>query len=140
MMIQTQDTVVPFGRSARRLYCESIRICNVRGLRREWNGSRSGERDGEPREHHEVGVKRDPLKPANPQGGEPELVLQSPELSFYGGSTPGQRHFDAFHLKSAPAKFQVPCSHSGARWSPRLTPMVLRRGMIGTMLTGSQAS
>ena len=78
MMIQTQDTVVPFGRSARRLYCESIRICNVRGQCREWNGSRSGERDGEPREHHEVGVKRDPLKPANPQGASPNSCFSLP--------------------------------------------------------------
>jgi hypothetical protein len=55
--------------SACRLYCEPDRIGNVCGLRRERNGSRSGERHGQPREHHEVSVKRDLRKPANPQGG-----------------------------------------------------------------------
>ncbi len=33
-------------------------------LRREWNGSRSGERAGEAREDHEVGMKLDLLDSA----------------------------------------------------------------------------
>jgi len=55
-------------------------------LGRERNGPRSGESRGEAGEHHEVGVERDPLKPTNAQGCESELVLESAELSFYGGS------------------------------------------------------
>ena len=35
-------------------------------LRRERDGSRSGERLREPRQHAEVGMQRDPLQPAHP--------------------------------------------------------------------------
>ena len=49
-------------------------------------GSRSGERHGQPREHHEVSVKRDLRKPANPQGGKPILVLQPTKLPLDGGT------------------------------------------------------
>jgi hypothetical protein len=46
------------------------RICKVRGLRREWNGSRSGERGCERGEDAEVGVKRDLLDPTDAERGE----------------------------------------------------------------------
>jgi hypothetical protein len=41
-----------------RLYGEPTRICKACGLRREWNGSRSGESQAEASVHYEVGVKR----------------------------------------------------------------------------------
>jgi len=40
-----------------RLYGDPTRICKVRGLRREWYGSRSGESRGERGEDAEVGVE-----------------------------------------------------------------------------------
>ena len=53
MMIQTQDTFF-LSVGACRLYGEPTSICNVRGLRREWKGSRSRRGRG--------GVKRDPFE------------------------------------------------------------------------------
>jgi hypothetical protein len=60
MMIQTQDTYF-LSVGACRLYGEPTSICNVRSLRREWNGSRSGSSQAEAGEHRQVGVKRDLL-------------------------------------------------------------------------------
>ena len=40
----------------------------------------------------------------------------------------GQRHFVRLRGKSAPANAQVPCSHFGASWSPRLTAGSLAEG------------
>ena len=57
-----------------------------RGLRREWNGSRSGKRGGEAGEHDEVGVERDPLQAAHAERSEAVVVLQAPELALDGGA------------------------------------------------------
>ena len=56
-------------------------------------------------------------------------ALTQREPGFH--SPVGQRHLDAPRAGSAPAKVHVPWSHSGGRWSPRLTPTVSRSGMIG---------
>src|SRR5438309_8462055 len=53
------------------------RVIAIRRLRRERYGSRSGERLTEAREHHEVGVERDPPEPASAERREPVLVLQA---------------------------------------------------------------
>ena len=47
-------------------------------------------------------------------------------LDFREHSPVGQRHLPAPRLESDPANVQRPCSHSGARWSPRLTAGVRR--------------
>lgn len=62
-----------------RVYGEPIRICNVRGLRRERNGSRSGQRGGERSEDAEVGMERDPLTPSHAEQGQPAFVLEPTE-------------------------------------------------------------
>ena len=53
-------------------------MCSSR-LRGERNVPRS-ECRGEEGEHDDVGVKRDPLKPANAERGEASLVLKPTEL------------------------------------------------------------
>jgi len=55
-------------------------------LGREGNGSRPGEGAGELREHGEVGVKLDTLKPTDAQGEQCPLVLQATELALNGGA------------------------------------------------------
>jgi hypothetical protein len=81
-------------------------MCNVRGLRRERNGSRSGECGGEARKHHEVSVKRDSLKPANAERGKAVVMLQASKLPFHGPATvdPPQRvdHVRPSFLARAP--------------------------------------
>lgn len=62
----------------------------VRVLRRDGHSTRPRERLRQPREHGEVGVKRDPLKTANVERGESEPMLQRPELSFDCGAAPVQ--------------------------------------------------
>jgi len=58
------------------------------GLRREWNGSRSGERRGELREDAEVGVERDSFQAADAKRAESPLVLQAAELALDGSASP----------------------------------------------------
>jgi len=65
-----------------RLYGEPTRICKVRGLRREWNGSRSGERGCERGEDAEVGVKRDPFKPTDAERKQAPLMLKPAALTL----------------------------------------------------------
>ncbi len=55
-----------------------------RGLRRERNGSRSGESLRELGKDAEVGVKRDALKSAHPKRREAVLVFQRRERAFHG--------------------------------------------------------
>ena len=50
------------------------------GLRREGNGSRPGERAGEPREDGEVGVQLDALQSSDAQRRKRPAVLQVAEL------------------------------------------------------------
>ena len=49
-------------------------------LRREWYGSRSGERQRQPGEHREAGVKLDALQAADAERCKTVLVLEAPEL------------------------------------------------------------
>ena len=60
------------------------------GLRREWNGSRSGERHGKRGEDAEVGVERDSIEAANAERAEPVLVLQAAERPLDGSASPVQ--------------------------------------------------
>ena len=69
----------------RRAYPRKRERESEKRLRGEWNGSRSCECAGEAGEE-EVGVKRDLLKPANPDRAESPLVLQAPELPLHGGA------------------------------------------------------
>lgn len=57
-------------------------------LRGQRNGSCSGERLRQPREHHKVGVKADALQAASPKRGKRVVVLQAPKLSFNGSAAP----------------------------------------------------
>jgi hypothetical protein len=82
MTIQSQVGTRSFRWEGVRLYDEPTRICNVCGLRREENGSRSGERAGEPREDSEIGVERDPLDTAHAERAKSPLVLQASELAL----------------------------------------------------------
>ena len=74
-------------RAPRFIRGESIRGAGS-GLRRERNGSRSGECRGEAGEHDEVGVKRDLRQPAHAQRRQPVVVLQAPELALDGSAAP----------------------------------------------------
>jgi hypothetical protein len=71
-----------------RLYGEPTRFCKVRGLRREWNGSRSGERQAETSKHHEIRVERDPLQATDAKRGKAVLVLEPSELALDGNAIP----------------------------------------------------
>jgi hypothetical protein len=57
------------------------------GLRREWNGSRSGERGGEAGEDHKVGVKLHLLDLAHAERAESPFVLQAAELALDGSAS-----------------------------------------------------
>jgi hypothetical protein len=70
------------------LTAPALPIERERGLRRERDGSRPGERGGEAGEHYEVGVERHALDPARPERGEPVVVLQASELPLDGGAAP----------------------------------------------------
>jgi hypothetical protein len=59
-------------------------------LRREWNRSGSTERESQPRQDREVGVKLDALKPANAEPVQPVVVLQASELPLNSAATPVQ--------------------------------------------------
>jgi hypothetical protein len=67
--------ILPLG--ACLLYGEPTRNCNVRGLRRERNGERSGESGCERGEDAEVGVKLDTLKATHAKRRESGLMLES---------------------------------------------------------------
>ena len=82
MMIQIQIDTVILSLGACRLYGEPTRICHVRSLRRERNGSRSGECGGKRGEDAEVGVERGPLKPSHPERLQAVLVLEPTELAL----------------------------------------------------------
>jgi hypothetical protein len=56
-------------------------------LRREWNGSRSGERGGEAGEDHKVGVKLHLLDLAHAERAESPFVLQAAELALDGSAS-----------------------------------------------------
>jgi hypothetical protein len=77
--IQSQVGTLILSLGACGLYGELTRICNVRGLRREWNGSRSCERLRERGEDAEVGMERNALKPSHAERGKPALVLEPTE-------------------------------------------------------------
>ena len=70
-----------------RLYREPTCICNVCGLRREGDYSRSGECLRERGEDAEVGMKRDLLDSANPERAKPVLVLQATEGPLDSGTS-----------------------------------------------------
>src|SRR5215211_2578303 len=55
-------------------------------LRRERNGSDSGESLSESREHYEIGVEPHAPKPACAEGRQAVLVLEPPELALHGGA------------------------------------------------------
>jgi hypothetical protein len=76
--IATTETVL----TARITRAGSFRRDVLENLCCERYGSCSSERAGEAREDAEVGVKRDLLKPANPDRAESPLVLQSTEILF----------------------------------------------------------
>ncbi len=59
-------------------------------LRRELNLSRPTERLREPRQHHEVGVKLNTLKPTDAERGEAVLVLEFTEAPLDSTATPVQ--------------------------------------------------
>lgn len=62
-----------------------LRVARMSGsLGREWNGSRSGQRSGEPGEHHEIGMQRDLLDSAHAQRRESVFVLQAAEVALDG--------------------------------------------------------
>jgi len=88
-----------------RLYGEPTRICNVCGLRRERNGSRSGERQTEAGEHHKVSVKGDLGK----------SVRHSSALPF---GACGVRKFN-FACKSASSSTRTEFAHPTGRKSPQ---------------------
>ena len=62
-----------------------------RGLRRERNGSCLRERLRQPRQHHKVSVKRDPLKPTDAKRCQAVFVLERTELTLDRGTTPLER-------------------------------------------------
>lgn len=59
--------------------CPRPRFGDYNRLRRERNGSRSGERLTQPGEHCQVGVKLNPCEATDADRGKPVAVLQSPK-------------------------------------------------------------
>ena len=91
-----------------RLYGEPTRIFKVCGLRREWNGPRSGERSGERGEDAHVGIERNELKHSHAErpGLAPRDPAGEPPRRFGLSSTPERSHFAA----TAPTSI-VPATH-----------------------------
>lgn len=62
-----------------------MRICNVRGLSREWNGARSGERLGERGQHAEIGVERHAVDATHAERSQSDFMLEASERPFDRG-------------------------------------------------------
>jgi hypothetical protein len=59
-----------------------------RPLRGQRHRSGLGQRRRQPGQHRQVGVERDPLDAANPQGGQRPVVLEPPELALDRAALP----------------------------------------------------
>jgi hypothetical protein len=112
-------------------------------LRREGNGSRSGERAGELNEDRQVGVKLDALKATNSERKHRPLVLETAKLSLHGGATlvelaPARRLTRDQRVKAV--RLDPPaCRTAGAGGAAPLpcTPLGIRAGEPPlAMLTG----
>ena len=86
-------------------------------LFRKRNGSRSTEREREPREHRQIGVKLNAPKPANAQERQSILVLQTSKLTLNRGATAVEAApFVALAWNAKVALFLAP-----AEWDDRRT-------------------